>query len=176
MAHATDVTIKPPTAAPERASSQQAVRDVVDDRRTPASLFNPLHERHSFTLDVAASERNAMCARFIDRHADGLLKSWSGERVWCNPPYSKLEPWVAKAWEEMRNGCELVVMLIPANRCEQPFWQEFVEPFRDREPTDGVRLSTRFVRGRVKFTAPGEVPGAKDSPPFGCVLITWERA
>lgn len=113
---------------------QQAVRDAVDDRRTPLNVWNPLNDTHRFTVDVAASEKNTLCEKFYTRHTDGLLHSWSGERVWCNPPFSRLEPWVAKAWHEMRNGCESVVMILPANRCEQKFWQEFVEPFRDAPP------------------------------------------
>lgn len=160
---------------PARNHPQQAVRDEVDDRRTPRELFDPLNAVHRFTLDVAASEKNRLCARHYDRDTDGLLRSWAGERVWCNPPFSRLEPWVAKAWGEMRAGCELVVMLLPANRCEQKFWQEWVEPFRDGEPVDGISLRTRFLKGRPRFAAPdAPVPHKGDRPPFGCVILTWE--
>lgn len=155
---------------------QQAVRDAVDDRRTPADVFNPLDAAHRFTLDVAASAKNAKCERYFTRDTDGLLRSWKGERVWCNPPFSRLEPWVAKAWGEMRDGCELVVMLLPANRCEQKFWQAWVEPFRDRDPVDGIVLRSRFLSGRPRFTAPdAPIPHKGDRPPFGCVLLTWSR-
>lgn len=157
-----------------RLNSQQAVRDGVDDRRTPDALWRPLNVEHRFTLDAAASPANAKCARYFTRDSDGLLRSWAGERVWCNPPYSRLEPWVAKAWAEMRGGCELVVMLIPANRTEQPFWQQFVEPFRDGQPRDGIALTVRFLPGRIRFLAPGQIKTG--SPQFGCVLLTWTRA
>lgn len=83
---------------------QQAVRDEVDDRRTPDSLFGPLHTEHRFTLDAAASTLNARCPTFFTRETDGLLRSWAGHRVWCNPPFSRLEPWIAKAWSETRGG------------------------------------------------------------------------
>lgn len=155
---------------------QQAVRDSVDDRSTPNALWMPLMLEFGFTLDAAASKRNAKCARFYTRETDGLLHSWRGERVWCNPPFSRLEPWVAKAWFEMRAGCDLIVMLLPANRCEQRFWQQYVEPFRDGDPRDGIRLRTRFLPGRPKFIPPDRetpVPGGR--PPFGCVLLIWER-
>jgi phage N-6-adenine-methyltransferase len=130
---------------------QQAVRDYVDDRRTPRDLFDKLNAAHRFTLDAAASEANALCPKFYTRDTDGLLWSWRGERVWCNPPFSRLEPWVAKAWREIRGGCELVVMLLPANRCEQKFWQAYVEPYRDNGPHDGAKLTTRFLAGRPRF-------------------------
>jgi len=160
---------------------QQAVRDAVDDRGTLPELFAPLNAEHRFTLDAAASHLNAKCEKYFTRETDGLLRSWRAERVWCNPPYSRLTPWVAKAWGEMRDGCELVVMLLPANRCEQVFWQEYVEPFRDGPVTDGITLRTRFLRGRTRFVMPPNfeyyTTRAKgDRPPFGCVLLIWSRA
>lgn len=157
---------------------QQVVLDAVDDRKTPLAIFEPLDREHHFTLDVAASKENARCERFYTLHDDGLLRSWANERVWCNPPFSRLEPWLAKAWSEMENGCELVVMLLPANRCEQPWWHRHVEPFRDgRKDRDGISLTTRFLAGRYSFRPPGQrLPIKGDRPPFGVVLLTWERA
>ena len=156
---------------------QQAVLDAVDDRKTPLAIFEPLNRIHCFTLDAAASDENHRCAKYYTRHTDGLLHSWKGERVWCNPPFSRLDPWLAKAWAEMENGCELVVMLLPANRTEQPWWQTHVEPFRDGEERNGIRLTTRFLAGRYSFRSPGQtLPRKGDRPPFGCVLLTWRAA
>lgn len=73
-----------------------AQRDV-DDRATIPSVFDPLHERFNFTVDVAASPANAKLPRFYTSEDDGLAQDWSGERVWCNPPYSSIEPWAEKA-------------------------------------------------------------------------------
>jgi phage N-6-adenine-methyltransferase len=161
---------------PARNHPQQAVRDSVDDRATPASIFAPLHARRRFTLDAAASEDNHLCEKYFTRETDGLLWSWKGDRVWCNPPFSRLEPWICKAWQEMFDGCEMVVMLLPANRCEQGFWQRHIEPYRDGVARDGVRLRTKFLPGRPSFLSPGStVPKKGDRPPFGCVLLTFER-
>jgi phage N-6-adenine-methyltransferase len=151
------------------------VDDTIDDRRTPGSVFDPLHAEHRFTLDAAASAENAKLPRFYTRESDGLAQPWTGERVWCNPPYSAIEPWVVKAWREMRGGCELVAMLLPANRAEQGWWQSHVEPHRERT-RDGIRLTTRFLPGRIRFGRPGwEKPAKGDRPPFGLVVLTWER-
>lgn len=158
---------------------QQATRDDVDDRRTPRSLFDPLHDCYRFTVDAAASPENALLPRFWTRADDAFTRSWKGERVWCNPPYSDIEPWLEKAWGYMRwGGCELVVMLLPANRCEQGWWQNHVEPFRDGGIVrDGIKLYTRFLRGRLRFDWPSDrvVPAKGDRPPFGCVILTWKR-
>lgn len=151
---------------PQQVAKRGAMRSV-DDRRTPDDLWVPLHRRYDFTIDAAATAENTKTPRFCN---DGLSESWSGERVWCNPPYSDLRSWVAKAHEEMARGCCLVVMLLPATRCEQPWWQDLVEPYRDR----GAGLRTRFVQGRTRFIVPGKKTNGR--PPFGCVLLIWDRA
>jgi phage N-6-adenine-methyltransferase len=117
---------------------ERGADDAVDDRAAPWELFDPLNERFRFSIDAAASEANARLPRFWTRSDDALSQSWAGERVWCNPPYSHIWPWVAKAWDE--DAAELVVMLLPANRTEQSWWQALVEPHRDR----GGRLSVEF--------------------------------
>lgn len=143
----------------------------VDDRQTTPEVFDPLMERFGFTVDVAAAEHNAKLPRFYSIEQDGLAQSWAGERVWCNPPYSLIGPWVEKAWAE--TDAELVVMLVPANRTEQGWWQEHVEPYRDRE---GSPLRVEFLRGRLRFIAAGRTEvGPNERPPFGCCLLIWDR-
>ena len=154
--------------------------DDVDDRRTPDSLFAPLHAEHGFTLDAAANEENAKCARFFDLECDGLRQSWAGEIVWCNPPYSNVGAWVRKAIGEVLGGCVKVVLLLPANRCEQPWWQDMIEPVRERDPeTRGYIIRTQFVRRRVRFgtrTKGAAIKRNEDRPPFGVVLVVIEAA
>lgn len=159
---------------------QQPTRDDVDDRRTPHAFFDSLHAERRFTVDAAASDANALLPRYWTRESDGLAQPWGGERVWCNPPYSALEPWLAKAWAEMREGgCASVTMLVPANRCEQGWWQRQVEPYRDRGPVaSDVGLVVRFLPGRMRFDWPAGrvVPPKGDRPPFGLALLSWVRA
>jgi phage N-6-adenine-methyltransferase len=145
----------------------------VDDRATTAEVFEPLHERFSFTLDVAASDANAKCARYFTIDDNGLAESWAGERVWCNPPFSDCAAWVNKAWLE-HEGAGCIVMLLPANRTDQPWWHEMVEPYRDR-PGSGLRVE--FLPGRLRFLRPGQQAiGPNERPVFGCCLLIWERA
>lgn len=90
--------------------------------------------------------------------------------MWCNPPYSSIGPWVEKAHAEMAAGCELVVMLLPANRTEQGWWQDHVEPYR----LDGT-LRVEFLRGRLRFIKKGQTEvKPNERPPFGCCLLIWE--
>jgi len=147
--------------------------DDVDDCGTPWDLFDVLNAEFHFTIDVASSHHNTKLHRHFTREDDGLAQSWNNERVWCNPPYSDLRTWVKKAWDES-DETQLIVMLLPSNRTEQPWWHELVEPFRDL-PDRKNYFTTRFIRGRVKFVKPGDVKPRPDSrPPFGSVLLIWE--
>ena len=150
---------------------QQMTIDEVDDRAVPQSVFNEWHVRFCFTIDVAASPANAKLPNFYDQKTNGLAQSWRKERVYCNPPFSHLEPWILKAWEE--TNARLIVMLLPSNRTEQPFWQNLVEPYRDRP---GSPLRVEFMPHRIKFLKPGETVPAKGSRPiYGCCFLIWER-
>mgnify|MGYP001573811772 CR=1 FL=1 len=68
--------------------------------RTPAWLYDWLNRRYGpFDIDLAADETNAKCAKFITKETDSLTQDWPalGRNGFCNPPYSHLPPWVAKA-------------------------------------------------------------------------------
>lgn len=154
---------------PQQVSGRGAV-DSVDDRGTDPKFFSALDAVHRFTVDVAASTTNTKCERFYTLTVDGLSQSWAGERVWCNPPYSDIRPWVEKAAAESAD-CPVIVQLLPANRCEQKWWQDVVEPIRDKP---GGSLTTQFLRGRLRFVLPGQTSiGANQRPPFGCCLLVW---
>jgi hypothetical protein len=178
---------------------QTAIRgalDEVDDRGTKWEFIHALEARlgGAFTLDVAAAKHNAKAERFYTRADDGLRQPWSG-RVWCNPPYSRiagvmdLGSWVRKAWDEWHRNRglsgsmqvamgdappspELIAMLVPANRCEQAWWQEWVEPLRDRPDSE---LTVEFLPKRMRFDMPPEweTPEKGDRPPFGLALLVW---
>lgn len=175
-----------------RTTPQQALRDDVDDRGTQPHIFESFDERFGpFTLDVAAAAHNAKCARYYDRDADGLRQPWGRSRVWCNPPYSAIEPWIRKAWGEWLarphmlgqtvthtdwtrrvDGPDVIVMLLPANRTEQKWWQELVEPHRDKP---GSPLRVEFLPGRMRFIRAGShAVGPNERPPFGVCLLIWE--
>ncbi len=169
---------------PQQTGKRGAV-DSVDDRRTPDSIWVPLNREFGFSLDVAASKENAKCAKYFTIEENGLDQSWSGETVWCNPPYSDCRSWVEKAWMELMRieRPKAIVMLLPANRTEQKWWQELVEPMRDRgwrsRPGLGRDLlSTRFLSGRPRFDVPvGTYADPRGNrPPFGCVLLIWRCA
>ncbi len=166
----------------------------------------------AFDLDVAACVESHKAARWYGHHGgygdlehphlwhapgfvDGLTTPWNAHRIWCNPPYDDLLPWVHRAWNVMLDAARfqlstVIGMLIPDNRREQPFWQHLVEPMRDGrwEPrpgvdrthrlaiastntnawkaTDaGVRLFTHSLPGRQPFGVPGNPEGKGQASP-----------
>ena len=142
----------------------------VDDRALPPEDFAKLNARFNFSIDVASSAENRKVSKNFTRQENGLMQSWSGERVYCNPPYSDIMPWIKKAWSERQ--AQIVVMLLPANRTEQLWWQNGIEPFRDRS---GSVLRTEFMQGRLRFLKAGqEIIKPNERPPFGCVLCIWD--
>lgn len=153
-------------------TAERGALDEVDDRGTDWASFRAWDDEFGpFTLDAAAAPHNAKVPKFYTRADDGLVQSWAGERVWCNPPYSDLGAWLGKAWSEYENTLG-IVMLLPANRVEQRWWQDRVEPFRDQA---GSPLHVRFLPGRLRFDRPNAVISKKgDRPPFGCCLLIWD--
>lgn len=147
-------------------------RRFVDDRALPAHDFTELQNRFAFTIDAAAAEHNHKLPRYFTERDSGLLNSWAGERVYCNPPYSDIRPWIEKAWQEWGRA-ELIVLLLPANRTEQGWWQDLIEAKRDRAASP---LRVEFMRGRWRFLKPGQKAiGPNERPPFGCCLCIWEK-
>lgn len=146
--------------------------DATDNRATPPEWFAEMHARFRFTVDAAASAENHKLQRYFDLRTNGLEQPWAGERVWCNPPFSNLGAWAQKAWKEIA-VTPLIVLLVPANRTEQRWWQDDIEPFRDRP---GSPLRVEFIRHRRRFIAAGNAEVQRNErPPFGVCLLIWQR-
>ena len=67
-----------------------------DDYYTPSWIFERMGIE--FDLDVASPPGGVPwvpCKRFYTMTEDGLTSEWAG-RVWMNPPYSCVTPWVAR--------------------------------------------------------------------------------
>lgn len=111
---------------------------------TPQDLFDRLNNKYKFTLDVASTDENAKCKKHFTINDNGLEKSWSGEIVFCNPPYGReIGKWVKKAYEESKNGTK-IVMLIPA-RVDTKWFHEYLY----NKEEENIKIE--FIKGRLKF-------------------------
>ncbi len=146
--------------------------------RQTMDLCMRLADVTAWDLDVAADAESHWAPRWYGVEQDGLKQPWDAERIWCNPPYSDIEPWLCKAWavygDETLDDFEVLAMLLPANRTEQPWWQRWVEPWRDG---NRCGLTTHFLPSRVRYGHPGNPLGhGSGSPPFASVLLVWRRS
>ena len=124
---------------------------------TPQDFFDELNEEFEFTLDPCATPDNAKCAKFFTKEQDGLKQDWSGERVFCNPPYGRaIGAWVKKCHDEAQKGT-LVVMLIPA-RTDTSYFHDYIYG----------QAELRFIRGRLKFG------NAEQGAPFPSMVVVFK--
>lgn len=113
------------------------------DWRTPPALFARLHRTFQFTVDAAASAENALLPRFWSKAESALARTWTEERVFCNPPFGdQLVDFLAHAAVE-RHRAQLIVFLLPC-RLETAWWRRFVAPVAHVD----------VLPGRVSFLRP----------------------
>lgn len=131
-----------------------------DKWETPQDFFDKLNEEFHFTLDPCADEFNHKCDTYFTEEQDGLRQDWSGNVVFCNPPYGNKETgwWTQKCWEEAQKPNTTVVLLIPARTDRKSFHQYIYNK---------PNVEIRFVQGRLKF---GD---SKDPAPFPSMVVIF---
>lgn len=128
---------------------------------TPESLYMALDREFQFTIDVAADSDNAKCDRFLDREVDALAVDWSGEVVFCNPPYGReLARWIEKGMLAAQDGGATVVMLLPA-RTGNRWFHRYCLPHGE----------IRFIQGRLNFQRGGL--RARRRSPFDSMVVVF---
>ena len=128
------------------------------DWSTPQDFFDKLNEEFHFTLDPCADELNHKCDKYYTKKENGLNQDWSGEVVFCNPPYGRDVPkWVQKCFNEVYvGGCRCAVMLLAA-RTDTRWFHDYIYN----------RAEVRFVKGRLKF-------GGQEQPaPFPSMVVIF---
>ena len=124
---------------------------------TPQDFFNALDAEFHFTLDPCSTDENAKCANHYTKEQDGLAQDWTGETVFCNPPYGREMPkWIKKCYEHYTGG-GIAVMLIPA-RTDTKAFHEYIYG----------KAEIRFIKGRLKFG------GAHNSAPFPSMVVVFK--
>lgn len=122
--------------------------------QTPKYVFNWLEIKYgSFDVDGCASSENALCKEYIDSDFDFLICSMRGFqnccekenlKIYVNPPYSDVTPFLIRA-KELRDAGHLVVMLL--NNDKSTKWYQ--------NHTHGVANEViDIVGGRIAFIHP----------------------
>ncbi len=116
---------------------------------TPKALYAELDKEFGFDFDPCP---------LGEMEADGsapLFTSWSGKRVFCNPPYNRgISEFLLRATE-----ADLAVFLLPA-RTDTAWFHRIVLP---------QASEIRFIKGRLKF---GE---SLNSAPFPSMLAIFRK-
>ena len=112
-----------------------------DEYETPPWLFKALDTEFGFDWDAAARPENAKCSNWTgDVEA---VRPPAGARVFCNPPYSKIDLFVSIALDHVLG---VWVLLVP-NRTGTAWFQRLSE---------SGRPEFRFLRKRVCFYLDGK--------------------
>lgn len=119
--------------------------------RTPREFFQTLDARYGFTMDGAATRGNALLTIASTPEEP---RSWDGERVFCNPPWSNIQPFV-----ELAAKADFAVLLVPA-RTNARWFHRALE----------LGATTRYFPGRITFV------GAKGQCPVDCLLLIFDAA
>lgn len=132
---------------------------------TPRELVEILNWEFNFDLDAAASEKNAVCYRYISAEQDALVTPWTGDNVWCNPPYGQgykntIAPFVKRAYEQHIENKNTVVALLPAYT-DPKYWRDYCTKAHE----------IRFLTGRLAFLDGGK---KSMSARFPSVLVIWK--
>lgn len=125
---------------------------------TPQEFYDTLNKEFNFTLDPCATKENAKCSHFFTEKENGLIQSWGGYNVFCNPPYGRaIKHWVKKAYEESKKPNTVVVLLIPSRTCTS-YFHDYIYG----------KAEIRFIRGRLKF-GDGKAPA-----PFPSMVVIFK--
>lgn len=123
--------------------------------RTPRLIFDPLHAEYGFTMDGASEPGNGLLPKAST--AENPLP-WDGERVFCNPPWSNIRPFV-----ELAATAELAVLLVPA-RTNVAWFHRALE----------LGAMPRFFAKRPVFEGAPEGNKGHNSP-VDCLLLVFKR-
>lgn len=114
-----------------------------DDWETPPEVFARYHKFFKFTIDAAASVKNAKLPNYWTKEDDALKQDWLDHTVWCNPPYSMKELFLEKAHSEKKAK---TVLLLP-NATDTDWWHEWSQ-----------KSEVLLIKGRIQYLIDGQRP------------------
>lgn len=123
---------------------------------TPKDLFEELNNKYKFTIDLCASDENALLPRYYTKDNSCLNYTWVNEISFMNPPYGRvIKDFVKKAYNESLKGAK-IVLLVPS-RTDTNWFHNYIY--------NKPNIRIEFLKGRLKF---GD---AKVGAPFPSMLV-----
>lgn len=131
-----------------------------DEYETPDELYHSLCEKYHIEphYDVACNVDNVKCFAGLTHSLDDNIH-WTRD-VWCNPPHSKNEEFVRKAYLEwIRNNIN-ILMILPTNTMSSKYWHECIEGNAEYHP----------IKGRIRFLVDGKPSEHCSRNAYVCVI------
>lgn len=130
-----------------------------DNWETPQEVMDFLKGQFFFvpTIDACASRKNRKCEKFFSEKKSFLdvdAKKITGEKIWCNPPYSKPLPFVKKCIELSQNNNEVFMLL---NMDTSTAW------FMEIDAVDNA-TAMPVTGGRIAFVVDGKQKNENNKP------------
>lgn len=132
---------------------------------TPQDFYDSLNKRFNFTLDPCANKDNHKCDTWYGPESpfgtDGLVESWTGHRVFMNPPYARgqIDKWIKKAHDEAYKSRYTLVVALIRSATDTKYFHEYIDKKAELE----------FVKGRLRF-------GTNNKPaPFPSMVVIWRK-
>lgn len=112
-----------------------------------------------YDLDACANLHNTKVpTNYITEQENALFVDWNGQRVWCNPPYSRgnVDNFVAKAVEQCQKAQKDVIMLLNVDPSTKYF----------KRILETAKAIVYVTSGRIKFvkTSDNEVKSDPTKP------------
>jgi len=138
-----------------------------NDWGTPPKLFEYLSERYDISCDLAASDDNALCKRYLtekESAKNALTYDWrkiikKGTYGFCYPPYKLTAKFLQRAAEfKVLYGLR-TIFLVACRPCTN-YWVNDVHG----------HATPYFIQGRIKFV------GAEDPAPFESAFLDYSKS
>lgn len=134
-----------------------------DEYETPNSLLRSAMIKFDILpfLDVCATSENTKFSKFFTQEMDALDQEWDMD-FFMNPPYSKIEKFMKKAYLSHLKFNVNALILIYA-KTDTKFWHEFIEG----------KAEVHFIKGRIKFLKNNIQ--TKNSAPYGSCWVIYRK-
>lgn len=116
--------------------------------RTPVGIFEALNAEFAFDLDGAGDAENGLTP---DVSTIEHPIPWAGRRVFCNPPWSAIPPFIEQA-----PTAAVAVLLVPARVNARWFHRALA-----------LGAEVRYFVGKPRFR------GGRWNSPVDCLLLVW---
>ena len=119
-----------------------------DDWETPKEILQDAIKKYQIApmLDVCATDSNSKFSKHYTMNNDALNQEWDDD-FFMNPPYSQINQWMQKAYEQHRKH-NVDALILVFSKTSTKWWHKYVED----------KAETHFIEKRIRFLLDGVEP------------------